>query len=722
MVAGLAGLAIGFAGLSAAGLAAAAPAVTIENPDGIPYPDRIVMNKVQNGTDDVTENDVGDVKIINSGDQPLSIQGLAINGPFQLITPPTLPAIIQPGASLNVSMLFTATGEGPNGGPHDGTLTITSNAANAPSRVVELSGFWQINSGGSNEGTLEEYVPTFGYKTVIVGPGQKLQKKGHIEAAGDEIISKFWQRMDPSLPITVRQLGAFHNPSADSFAWYPKGASNQVKVVLRQLKEDYQTLLPRRDPDGGPGLVSFTPTSTVFGFKLASKWSDDMMNPKTESCVLTFGESQCGHAVRFWPIKDRNGVPVAGQILATMDFAEVSSGNYDYQDNWYLVSNVIPEGATVDAIAPTLTTKAPADASSAVDPNANVTATFSEAMFPASISGTTFSLAPTAGGTPVPATVSLAGAVATLDPTAPLAPGTQYTATVTTGAADMAGNPLAANQTWTFTTAGVSTPVDSVKPTVASRTPANGATNIAVGANVSVGFSEPMNAGSVNGTSFTVVPAGGAALAGTVTANAGGTGFTFNPSADLAANTSYTVTVTTGASDLAGNTLAANDTWTFRTAAAGDPGVNPDKNGGGDKGIQGGDGTKEPTRQAKAFCARYPKASAGLARQMKAAKAAKAKAKTAGAKAAANKRIAAILKKQRKARADYKKFTCKAIEQAAFCKAYPRSSKVLAKQLASARKLRVNATSPAAKAAAAKKVAKLMKQQKAAVARHKTCD
>jgi hypothetical protein len=323
----------------------------------------------------------------------------------------------------------------------------------------------------------------------------------------------------------------------------------------------------------------------------------------------------------------------------------------------------------------------------------------------------------------VPATVSLAGAVATLDPTAPLAPGTQYTVTVTTGAADMAGNPLAAEQSWTFTTAGVQNPVDTVKPTVASRAPANGATNIAVGANVTVNFSEPMNAGSVNGSTFTVAPAGGAALAGTVTANAGGTGFTFNPAAALAPSTSYTVTVTTGASDLAGNTLAANDTWTFKTAAAGDPGVKPGPgDDDGNKGIQGGDDTKKPTRQAKAFCARYPKASAVLARQMKAAKRAKAKAKTARAKAAANKRIAAILKKQRRAKADYRKFTCKAIEHAAFCKAYPRTSKVLAKKLATARKLRTKAATPAAKRAAAKKVAKLMKQHRAAVARHKTCD
>ena len=456
MVAGLAGLAIGLTGLSTAGLAAAAPAIQIENPDVVPFPDRIVMNKVQNGTDDVTENDVGEVRIVNSGDQALTVTGLSLTGPFQLVAPPALPASIAPGANLVVSVLFTATGEGPNGGPHDGALTIASNGANAPTRVVELSGFWQINSGGSNEGTLEEYIPTFGYRTVIVGPGQKLQEKGRIHPVGDEVIAPFWTRMDPSQPVTVRQLGAFHNPSSDTFSWFPKGSPGQVKTVLTQLKEDYQTLLPRRSGDMGPGLSSFTPTSVSFGFKLASKWSDQTLNPKTESCVAMFTEANCGHAVRFWPIKDRAGVPVAGQYLGTMDFAEVSSGNYDYQDNFYLISNVVPEGTAVDATAPTLTARTPAPSATSVDAGGNITAAFSEAMHPASISGTSFTVAPTAGGTPVPATVTLSGdgVTATLDPTAALAAGTSYTATVTAGASDMAGNALAAAETWTFTTAG----------------------------------------------------------------------------------------------------------------------------------------------------------------------------------------------------------------------------------------------------------------------------
>jgi hypothetical protein len=109
-----------------------------------------------------------------------------------------------------------------------------------------------------------------------------------------------------------------------------------------------------------------------------------------------------------------------------------------------------------------------------------------------------------------------------------------------------------------------------------------------------------------------------------------------------------------------------------------------------------------------------------LARQMKAAKLAKARAKTTGARAAANKRIAAIAKKQRQARAKYADFNCTSIATELFCEAYPKSSRALAKQVAAAKKVRTKATTPAAKKAAAKKVATLVKLQRQAIARQKT--
>jgi hypothetical protein len=258
-------------------------------------------------------------------------------------------------------------------------------------------------------------------------------------------------------------------------------------------------------------------------------------------------------------------------------------------------------------------------------------------------------------------------------------------------------------------------PTDTTPPTIVSRTPPADGTNVSVTSDISVGFSEPMGAGSVNATSFSVAPAaGGPALTGVITPGAGNV-FALNPAADLAVNTKYRVTVGIGATDVNGNALAAPESWTFTTGTKTTTTTTPTTTTDGPKVIPPDSFKKSEL----AFCARYPRNSAALARQMKAAKLAKAKATTAGARTAANKRIAAILKKQRAATAGFKKNRCKAIETAAFCKAYPTTSKALAKQLAAAKRARTKATTPVAKAAAAKKVAKLTKLQKAAIARHK---
>jgi hypothetical protein len=77
-------------------------------------------------------------------------------------------------------------------------------------------------------------------------------------------------------------------------------------------------------------------------------------------------------------------------------------------------------------------------------------------MNPATLTTSTFTLVQQGQSTPLPATVSYASQVATLDPSSNLAAGTTYTATVKggpSGAKDVAGNALAADVSWSFTTA-----------------------------------------------------------------------------------------------------------------------------------------------------------------------------------------------------------------------------------------------------------------------------
>ena len=110
--------------------------------------------------------------------------------------------------------------------------------------------------------------------------------------------------------------------------------------------------------------------------------------------------------------------------------------------------------ATTDTTAPTVAAISPIDGSTANCLTKTVTATFSEAMDPTTITAASFVV--TAGGVAVPGSVSYdtAAMLATFVPSgaAGFAPNTAFVVTVTTAVTDLAGNALAANKVWGFTT------------------------------------------------------------------------------------------------------------------------------------------------------------------------------------------------------------------------------------------------------------------------------
>ncbi|HXM99001.1 MAG TPA: Ig-like domain-containing protein [Candidatus Dormibacteraeota bacterium] len=205
---------------------------------------------------------------------------------------------------------------------------------------------------------------------------------------------------------------------------------------------------------------------------------------------------------------------------------------------------------------PTAIITSPLNGATSVSPSALVTAGFSSVMASATINSTTFTLTGP-GTTAVAGTVSYAGTTATFTPSAALAANVLYIATVTTGAKDPGGNPLAANYVWSFTTG---------PPAVISTVPATGATAVPVNTVVSATFNEPMNPTTLNAATFTVTGPGATPVAGTI-AYSGSTA-TFTPAVILANSTLFTATITTGAKDPGGASLAANYVWTFTTAPA----------------------------------------------------------------------------------------------------------------------------------------------------------
>ena len=105
---------------------------------------------------------------------------------------------------------------------------------------------------------------------------------------------------------------------------------------------------------------------------------------------------------------------------------------------------------------------------------------------------------------------------------------------------------------------------DPLAPTVSATSPSAAATEVVLDTKVSATFSAPMKASTLNTTTFTLKQ-GTVAVAGAVSTV--GTTATFAPSTDLAPGSSFTATIPTGATDLAGNPLASNHVWSFTTAA-----------------------------------------------------------------------------------------------------------------------------------------------------------
>ena len=138
---------------------------------------------------------------------------------------------------------------------------------------------------------------------------------------------------------------------------------------------------------------------------------------------------------------------------------------------------------------------------------------------------------------------------------------TDGTYTFSVRASDALGNVgTPASRSWT---------VDTVAPTVDNLSPADAATGVAPSTNVTAIFSEGMNSSSISGQTFTLKEQGSLSqLGATVTYDSTTKKATLDPSANLAPNTTYTATLTTGVQDSAGNTLAQERSWTFTTDIA----------------------------------------------------------------------------------------------------------------------------------------------------------
>jgi hypothetical protein len=143
-------------------------------------------------------------------------------------------------------------------------------------------------------------------------------------------------------------------------------------------------------------------------------------------------------------------IPSANFATNTVYTATITTGAKDSAGHALAVDFVwsFTTGVLADTTPPTVIGTSPV---LAVAVDSGISATFSKAMDPSTITTTTFTM--TQGSTSLAGTVIYAGTTATFKPSSSLAANTTYVATITTGVKDLSGNALQTNFVWSFTTA-----------------------------------------------------------------------------------------------------------------------------------------------------------------------------------------------------------------------------------------------------------------------------
>ncbi len=353
------------------------PVLSYENPSGWPGNDVLVFNKVQTEDPDVGNivRDSNTLRVRNSGLSDLVIS-TDVTGDYSISSGGGNGITIAPGASRDITVNFTATSGQTN---HPGTLTITSNDPTNPTVAIALSGYWQVYSEfmsptnrASSEPSAEMIVnKLFGYQTIIRPAGKSLHNNGLIQQIGDEILAQTFKIADSSGRVRVTEVATFHGvtyisqstgetlPTNSYIGWYKKGSGGN-NTIFSDEHVSGQMILPPKLIQNGTGNYtsplaagSFSPGSAnqEFGFVVENlEYSEYDRNPYT---IDSNGDgnpdsrpSNFGQFLRWFPLYDREGVLVPNTYIVLHDYNRGSITNYDFNDNIYVISNVIP----VDAV------------------------------------------------------------------------------------------------------------------------------------------------------------------------------------------------------------------------------------------------------------------------------------------------------------------------------------------------------------------------------------
>jgi hypothetical protein len=521
------------------------------------------------------------VRTFTTAASPTVISTVPVNGATAVAVNTTISATFSEAMNAATTNAATFTVTGPGATPVAGTVTYTGSTATfTPTAVLANSTLFTATiTTGAKDPAGVPLAANFVWSFTTAAPPTVVSTvpvNGATAAPVNTLVSATFSEAMNAATIngaTFTLTGPGATPVVGTVTYAGSTATfTPIAVLANGTLFTAAITTGAKDPAGAPLAANFVWTFTTAAPPTVV--STVPVNGATAVAVnafvsVTFSEAMNAATINgaSFTVTGPGATPIAGTVTytgttatftptailtnSTLFTATITTGAKDPAG--------VPLGANfvwtfTTAAPPTVVSTVPASGATGVPVNTLVSATFSETMNAATINAASFTVTGP-GATPVAGTLTYAGGTATFTPTAVLANSTLFTATITTGAKDPAGVPLAANFVWTFTTAA--------PPTVVSTVPMNGATNVAVNTTISATFSVPMDATTINTTTFTLMGPGATAVTGSV--NYAGNTATFTQVSVLASSTLFTATITTGAKDPTGAPLAANFVWTFTT-------------------------------------------------------------------------------------------------------------------------------------------------------------
>jgi methionine-rich copper-binding protein CopC len=375
------------------------------------------------------------------------------------------------------------------------------------------------------------------------------------------------------------------NDLANNIHYYLTFASGTVKDLagnsyVGTSSYDFTTVADTT----APTVTSFSPsdgtTDVALGSNIVLTFNEAIK--RGTGTIYLCSDSATGTVIESFNAANSNRLSISGTTLTidptnnlannTHYYLTFASGTIkDVAGNSYAGTSSYDFTTVPDTTAPTVSTFTPRDGATGIAVGNNIILTFSEAIQRGT--GMIYLRSGSETGTVIESfdaassnRLSISGSTLTIDPSSDLANNTHYFITFASATVkDLAGNNYAGTSSYDFTTIA-----DTVAPIVALFSPSDGTTSVALGSNIVLTFNEAiqrgtgtiyLRSGSATGTvieSYLVTNSSNLSINGNT--------LTLNPSNDLANNSHYYVTFTSGTiKDLAGNSYAGTSSYDFTT-------------------------------------------------------------------------------------------------------------------------------------------------------------